>query len=129
MYLMAHGIDRSEVEARTNVKSISHETTFEQDTSDSETLLKALEILSEEVAKEAEHENLYFKTITIKVRYQNFETHTSSKTLNFMTNRAQDLKKTAKELFQHYLNTERKIRLIGVRVSTFISSEKQKTLG
>ena len=36
MYLMAHGIDRSEVEERTEVKSISHETTFEEDTADAQ---------------------------------------------------------------------------------------------
>jgi DNA polymerase IV (DinB-like DNA polymerase) len=128
MYLMAHGIDKSEVEARNGVKSISHETTFEQDTNDTNEVLKTLEEMSDEVAKEAKHENLFFKTVTIKVRYQNFETHTTSKTLPFMTDRPQDLRKTAKELMHRYLNPERKIRLIGVRVSTFISSEKQKTL-
>lgn len=128
MYLSAHGIDKSEVETRYGIKSISHETTFEQDTDDRAEITKTIESMSDEVAKEAKNENLFFKTVTIKVRYQNFETHTSSKTLPFMTDRTQDLRKTAKELLQHYLNPERKIRLIGVRVSTFISSEKQKTL-
>ena len=42
MHLMARGIDRSEVEARTGVKSISHETTFEEDTNDADAVLKAL---------------------------------------------------------------------------------------
>ena len=128
MHLMARGIDRSEVEPRTEVKSISHETTFEEDTADPDTVLQALEALSEEVNKEALSQNLFFKTVTIKLRYENFETHTRSKTLPFMTNRQQDLKKTAKELLQTYLKPDRKVRLIGVRVSTFISGEKQKTL-
>jgi hypothetical protein len=39
-----------------------------------------------------------------------------------------DLKKNAKELLVPYFVSERKIRLIGVRVSTFISAEKQQTL-
>jgi DNA polymerase IV (DinB-like DNA polymerase) len=128
LYLFAHGIDRSEVEQRTGVKSISHETTFEEDTADAEELRKTVDWLSEEVSKEAIDQNFFFKTITIKVRYQNFETHTRGKTLPFMTNRAQDLKKNAKELLQPYLRPDRKIRLIGVRVSTLISAEKQKTL-
>ena len=128
MHLMARGIDRSEVEPRTGVKSISHETTFEEDTADPDTVRQALEALSEEVNKEALSQNLFFKTVTIKLRYENFETHTRSKTLPFMTNRQQDLKKTAKELLQTYLKPDRKVRLIGVRVSTFISGEKQKTL-
>jgi DNA polymerase IV (DinB-like DNA polymerase) len=128
MHLMARGIDRSEVEPRTEVKSISHETTFEEDTGDVDTVLEALDSLSEEVCREVLNQNLFFKTVTIKVRYENFETHTRSKTLAFMTNRLQDLKKTTKELLQVYLRQNRKVRLIGVRVSSFISGEKQKTL-
>ncbi len=128
MYLMAHGIDRSEVTPRTEVKSISHETTFEEDTDDAEKVLQTLDAMSEAVCSEALSQSLFFKTVTIKVRYENFETHTRSKTLPFMTNRVQDLKKTAKELLQTYLRKDRKVRLIGIRVSSFVKGEKQKTL-
>jgi DNA polymerase IV (DinB-like DNA polymerase) len=128
MHLMARGIDNSEVEQRMGVKSISHETTFEEDTDDASVILTALDALSDDVSKEAAEQRLFFKTVTIKVRYENFETHTTSKTLPFMTNRPQDLKKTARELLQGYLRRDRKIRLIGVRVSSFVSGEKQKTL-
>jgi len=128
MHLMARGIDNSEVETRSGVKSISHETTFEEDTDDPSVVLAALEALSNDVSEEAADQQLFFKTISIKVRYENFETHTTSKTLPFMTNRPKDLKKTARELLQNYLKHGRKIRLIGVRVSSFVSGEKQKTL-
>ncbi|XES77925.1 MAG: DNA polymerase IV [Candidatus Bathyarchaeia archaeon] len=128
MYLMAHGVDRSEVQEREGVKSISHETTFEEDTANAPTILEALEALAEEVSKEAQMQRLFFKTVTIKIRYQNFETHTRSKTLQFMINRPQDLKKTSRELLTPYLQGERKIRLIGVRVSSFVSGAKQQTL-
>lgn len=129
MYLMAHGVDRSEVQERAGVKSISHETTFEEDTANAQVVLDALDTLAEEVSKEAQTQRLFFKTVTVKVRYENFETHTKSKTLQFMTNRPQDLKKTARELLLPYLQVERKIRLIGVRVSSFVSGAKQQTLG
>ncbi len=128
MHLMARGIDRSEVEERTEVKSISHETTFEQDTDEAGTVLTALDALSEEVCREALAQHLFFKTVTVKVRYENFETHTRSKTLPFMTSRVQDLKKTARDLLQAYLRQGRKIRLIGVRVSNLVKGEKQQTL-
>jgi DNA polymerase IV (DinB-like DNA polymerase) len=128
MHLMARGIDRSEVEARTEVKSISHETTFEEDTADAEVVLEALDALAAGVSKEVTAHKLFFKTVTVKVRYENFETHTRSKTLPFITNRLQDLQKTAKELLKAYLKHDRKIRLIGVRVSSFVKGEKQKTL-
>ena len=128
MHLMAQGIDRSEVETRTEVKSISHETTFEEDTDNAEVVLKALDQLAADVTQEVAAQKLFFKTVTVKVRYENFETHTRSKTLPFMTARQQDLQKTARDLLQPYLKRDRKIRLIGVRASSFVKGEKQKTL-
>jgi len=128
LYLMAHGIDRSEVEERSEVKSISRDITFEEDTANFEFVLKTLDRLSEEVHKDVLEQNLYFKTVTVKVRYENFETHTHSKTLPFITDRLRDLKKTTRELMQDYLKPDRKIRLIGVRVSNFTSTLRQKTL-
>ncbi|MEM3697006.1 MAG: DNA polymerase IV [Candidatus Bathyarchaeia archaeon] len=128
MYLMAHGVDKSEVEEREEIKSISRETTFEEDTSNSELVLRTLDALSEEVHKDVLNQRLYFKTVTVKVRYENFETHTHSKTLSLITNRLEELKKTSKELLKTYLKSDRKIRLVGVRVSNFTSAEKQKTL-
>jgi DNA polymerase IV (DinB-like DNA polymerase) len=128
MYLMASGIDRSEVEERGGIKSLSRELTFEVDTGDFGLVLNSLDRLSEQVYEDVLRHSLCFKTVTVKVRYENFETHTHGKTLPFITNRLQDLKKIAKELTQAYLRPERKIRLIGVRVSSFTSAEKQKTL-
>jgi DNA polymerase IV (DinB-like DNA polymerase) len=128
LYLIAHGVDRSEVEERGEVKSISRDVTFEEDTDDFDFVLETLDRLSEEVHKDVSKQNFCFKTVTVKVRYENFETHTHGKTLPFVTDRLQDLQKTAKELVQDYLRSYRKIRLVGVRVSNFVSAEKQKRL-
>jgi DNA polymerase IV (DinB-like DNA polymerase) len=128
MHMMAKGIDKSEVEERVGVKSVSHETTFEQDTADSTTIFQALDALCEEVLKETVSQNLLFKTVTIKIRYQGFETHTRSKTLPFLSNRLRDLQKTANELLFINLQKDRMVRLIGVRVSSLFSGGKQRTL-
>jgi DNA polymerase IV (DinB-like DNA polymerase) len=128
MCLMAHGIDKTEVEERSKIQSASRENTFETDTSDPELVLRTMNNLSEDLHKDVTERRLYFRTVSVKVRYENFETHTSSRTLPFMTDRLQDLSKTAKELLQHYLKPERKIRLIGVRVSNLMSAKSQRTL-
>ena len=128
MHLMASGVDDSEVEERDGVKSVSHETTFEVDTADAAVILQALEGLCVDVQKEVENQHLLFKTATLKLRYENFETHTRSRTLPFLTNRLHDLQKNTKELAAQYLLRDRKVRLVGVRVSSLVSSEKQKTL-
>ena len=128
LYLMAHGVDKSEVEERGEIKSISRDVTFQEDTADFEFVMKTLDNLSDEVYRDVLEQKLRFKTVTVRVRYENFETHTHSKTLPFITDRLQDLKRTASDLVQFYLRSDRKIRLIGVRVSNFVSAKKQKTL-
>jgi len=128
LYLFAQGIDRSEVGLRGVVKSIGRNVTFEKDTSDWGFVFQTLDKLCEEVYKEVKQYNFLFKTVTVTVRYENFETHTHSKTLPFLTNRLSDFEKTAHELMQPYLRPERKIRLVGARVSNLVSSEKQRKL-
>jgi DNA polymerase IV (DinB-like DNA polymerase) len=128
LYLYAQGQDRSEVGFEGEVKSIGRNITFEKDTSDWDLVLKVLYRLCEAVHKELDQNRFLFKTVTITVRYENFETHTHSRTLPFLTSRLEDIKKTANELLQPYLRPERKIRLIGARVSSLVSTEKQTRL-
>jgi len=128
LHLMARGIDNSEVEERNEAKSVSRENTFEEDTSDFELVMRSLDELSEQVHGDVVKQKYNFKNVTIKVRYENFETHMHGKTLPHVTNRLEDLKKAARELMSAYLKTDRKIRLIGVRVSSLESARKQMTL-
>ena len=127
-HLMARGFDESEVAEREEVKSVGREVTFEEDTSDLDLILGTFEKLSEAIHREVVKLNVLFKTVTVKVRFENFETHTHGKTLPFFTDRLQDLQRTARELAEAYLRQNRKMRLIGVRVSTFISHKEQTTL-
>lgn len=127
-HLMARGIDESEVAERGEIKSVGREVTFEEDTSDLDLILGTLDELSETVHGEVVRLKMLFKTVTVKVRFENFETHTHGRTLPSFTNRLQDLQKTARELAETYLRQNRKVRLIGVRVSTFTSHKEQTTL-
>lgn len=128
LHLIALGIDKSDVQERNWIKSISRELTFQEDTDDFDSILRNLDKLSEEVCTDVLKQQLYFKTVTVKVRYSNFETHTHGKTFPFITDRLLDVERAARELLQPYLKAEQKIRLIGVRVSSLVSSEKQRTL-
>lgn len=128
LYTMAHGIDRSDVEERSEIKSIGRDVTFQEDTDNRDYVLRALDALSEDVCEDVLAQHLYFRTVTIRVRYENFETHTHSKTLSYTTDRLPDLTKTARELIQPFFEPDRKIRLVGVRVSNFVSGSTQKKL-
>ncbi|UCC59126.1 MAG: DNA polymerase IV [Candidatus Bathyarchaeum sp.] len=128
LYLSAQGIDNSEIQERWTRKSMSREITFEEDTSDSNLILETLDAISEDLHRELTASNFTFKTTTVKVRYANFETHTHGKTLLFFTDRLRDIQKIARDLVQAYLRPDRKIRLIGVRLSNLFSTKKQMRL-
>jgi DNA polymerase IV (DinB-like DNA polymerase) len=127
-HLLANGIDRSEVIEGWEAKSISREFTFEEDTDDKYLIYKTLDKLCEQVCDDVRNSRFHFKTVSIKIRYSNFETHTHSRTLPFLTSRMKDIQKTCHELIEAFLQPNRKIRLVGTRVSKLVSSEKQKTL-
>jgi DNA polymerase IV (DinB-like DNA polymerase) len=128
LYLMAQGIDNSPVQEHWERKSMSRELTFETDTADSMLILDTMDALSEDLHQELTASNFTFKTATVKIRYQNFETHTHGKTLPYFTDRLKDIQKSAKELVQDYLQPNRKIRLIGIKLSNLLSTEHQTRL-
>ena len=92
--------------------------TFEEDLDDDGQILEVLDGLAEEVHQELIDGNLRFKTITVKVRYQHFETHTRARSLSFSTNDLYILRNNAKRLIDVFLRGDKKVRLIGLRVST-----------
>ncbi|MFC1559587.1 DNA polymerase IV [Candidatus Margulisiibacteriota bacterium] len=119
MYDLARGIDESPLIEHWEPKSASREHTFEYDIKDSNIIFDALRKLTESVCKELKEEELVGKTITIKIRYQGFETHTKQKTLKVSTNDPEVVYGAAEKLLEPFLLDKRKIRLIGVRVSKF----------
>ncbi len=125
---LANGIDNSEVIEEHEIKSIGREVTFEEDTNDSELIFKAIDKLVDDFHYELISGHIQFKTVNIKIRYEDFETHTHARTLQFYTDDKQRIKDIAKELTFPFLNNNKKIRLIGVRVSGLKFGEKQKTL-
>ncbi len=128
LYLSAQGIDNDEIQERWERKSISREITFEEDMSDFTLIFDTLDAISEDLYQELIASNFAFKTTTVKIRYKNFETHTHGKTLPFFTDQLKDIKRSARDLAQDYLDSDRKIRLIGIKLSNLLSTEKQKRL-
>lgn len=116
---LAAGQDDSEVSEDYAAKSFGHEITFEKDTRDQALLTRAILELCGEVIGEIMHEKVLFRTVTIRVRFDNFETHTSSHTLRAATQNGTILQREALRLLFPYFLKRRLIRLIGVRVSNF----------
>jgi DNA polymerase IV (DinB-like DNA polymerase) len=117
LHAYANGIDYGEVIEDYETKSVGREVTFEKDLDDKGQILGILDELAEEVHQELIDNNLRFKTITVKVRYQHFDTHTRAKSLSFPTNDLYILRNNAKRLIDAFLRGNNKVRLVGLRVS------------
>jgi DNA polymerase IV (archaeal DinB-like DNA polymerase) len=120
LHEFANGIDNSEVIEEYETKSIGGDTTFEKDLDDEEKILRILDELAEEVHADVIANGFKFKTITVRIRYEHFDTHTSAKSLSFYTNDLDILANNAKRLMSPLLRGKKKVRLIGVRVSNLI---------
>jgi len=121
----AHGVDRREVIEGYETKSIGREVTFEKDVDDEDKILETLDDLAEEIHTELINSGFRFKTITVKVRYENFDTYTRAKSLPFLTNDVYILRNSAKRLINALLRSNKKVRLIGLRVSTLKGNSYQ----
>jgi DNA polymerase-4 len=124
LWEMSQGIDTSEVSAEREVKSISNETTFEKDTADTKLILAELSYLCEQVSDRLRAGSFKCRTITLKLRFENFETHTRSLTLDEPTNFAEALIGRVRELFSEFSASERKARLVGVRASNLSCADE-----
>ncbi len=122
LHEFANGIDNSKVIEEYETKSIGRDTTFEKDVDDEEQILRVLDGLAEEVHEDVIANGFKFKTITVRVRYQHFDTHTRSKSLPFLTDDLDILRNNAKRLMEPFLRSKKRVRLIGVRVSNLNAS-------
>lgn len=122
-YRIARGIDNRQVKPNRIRKSIGKERTFSDDISDLEWIGNFLEELSEKISGSMSKLNASGKTITLKVRYKNFETVTRSETLHHFANDPAEISSTAKRLLADTETGVREVRLLGISVSSLNLSE------
>ncbi|QQL50944.1 DNA polymerase IV [Mucilaginibacter ginkgonis] len=123
----ARGIDSSEIIPHSERKSISTEHTFDADTADERTLQTILVSMTEELAYKLRKENKIAGCMAVKIRYSNFETHTIQEKIPL--NAAEHiLIPGIKNLLQKTWNRNRKVRLIGVRLSQLARGNYQINL-
>ena len=127
MIQYAKGIDESQVTENYEVKSIGRELTFENDTADTREINSAIERLSKDVMAEVSKSQVSFKTVTVKLRYSGFIEHIHSRSVR-ITSDYDMLIETAKQLCTQSIDTSRKVRKIGVRVSNLVKCKGQKKI-
>jgi DNA polymerase-4 len=128
LYRKARGGDSYEFVIDAEPKSISHNHTFGEDTSDVEALAALLSHLSQKACKRLREAGLAARTLTLTIRYAGFETHTRSKTLAEATRLDSDIFAVFQELFRTHRDVKRKVRLLGVSLSGFTHGNEQLDL-
>ncbi len=122
MHAASNGRDDREVVTYSEPKSISRETTFEDDlhpVRDRERLSSIFTDLCTRVAGDLERKGFLGKTIGLKVRYDNFRTLTRDCTITEPTRDAVAIRRAASECLKR-VPLDRRIRLLGVRVGSLV---------
>jgi DNA polymerase-4 len=111
---LAQGIDERSVEIDRESKSLGKETTFDQDVADLEYLDNILLAFTQQLARRLRLLNLQARSITLKIRYANFQTLTRSKTISESSDSELILYRAAHDLLKRLPPSDRKVRLIGM---------------
>ena len=125
---LANGIDDREVHVEERAKSISNEFTFDKDTADGERINTTLMFLCEKVSQRMRAECLKTRTITLKIRLQDFSTFTRSITLHQATNFVDTIYKEIKKVYINFDKKGKRVRLLGVKTSNFIDGDFPDTI-
>jgi len=116
---LAHGRDDRPVEPAGEAKSIGNENTFERDTRDARLIASTLMELCESVAHRLRQAGLRARTVTTKVRIEDFTTFTRAQTLPEPVDGAVAIYRVATQNLGRVALAGHQVRLIGVSVSGF----------
>lgn len=120
----AHAIDNTPVVPYSEQKSISTESTFEEDTINVEKLKSILTAMVEKVAFKLREQKRLTSCVTVKIRYSNFDTETKQIHVPY-TSSDHVLLRVVQELFQKLYTRRMLIRLIGIRLSGLVHGSHQ----
>jgi DNA polymerase IV (DinB-like DNA polymerase) len=126
----SQGIDDTTVQETGEAESISRISTLKEDTRDLEIILEKANRLCDEIQAGLVKKRLSFKQVGIVAIMKDLSIHSRTKTLEKPTDDLETLKRTAKDLFEKFLQeSSLEIRRVGVRVSSLIKEQnKQKQL-
>ena len=117
---VAQGLDERPLRTTSETKSVSREVTFERDlqvVADRQVLSAKFEALCARVADDLKKHDLAGKTVGIKLKFEDFTTVTRDITLPRNTADPGTILKAARDCLKR-VPFEKKIRLLGVRIST-----------
>ncbi len=129
LHRLCRGEDDRPVITDQAIKSISQEQTFDEDRADRSEVRSVLRRQAEKVAMRLRKGDLRGRTITVKIRFGDFQTITRSTTLHAPTDGTDLICAEACDLFDAWAATGfQSVRLIGVGISQFTDEAEQFNL-
>lgn len=122
-YWISRGVDEREVRANRVRKSVGAENTFSSDLTEFEAMLAELQPLIDKVWRHCEDKGVYGRTVTLKVKFADFELISRSRTVANSVVRRSDLAKVTTESLRGLFPMKKAVRLLGVSVSGFVGEE------
>ena len=127
-YQLARGIDFRPVEPYRERKSIGAETTLSYNLNiDDEEVAEILSELCEEVAYRTKHSEKLGKTITLKIKYEDFTQITRSISVEHPICTQEDIRTHVYNLLKNVHSEDKQIRLLGVTLSNLVDSKDEFT--
>lgn len=118
-YKVVRGIDERPVQSNRETKSVGAEDTLSEDTNDDSVMHSLLQQISETVAKRLEKHNLKGKTVTLKIKFEDFKQITRSRSFAFPIYKADEIYTEAIKLLEEADIGFTKVRLLGITLSRF----------
>lgn len=124
-YNRIRGIDPRQINTVRERKSLGLERTFTKGTNDIELLKTYLESFSLELAGDLECRRIHTRTITLKIKDENFRTQTRSRTLSSHISSSNEIFEIVVNLLDE-INITQNIRLIGITASNLITLDLEQ---
>ncbi|WP_420888218.1 DNA polymerase IV [Bradyrhizobium brasilense] len=117
-YWISRGVDNREVRADRIRKSVGAETTFSSDLTEFQTLAAELQPLIDKVWRHCEDKTARGRTVTLKVKFNDFEIITRSRSVPAAVSSRAELERLSIALLQNEIPFSRSVRLLGISLSS-----------
>jgi nucleotidyltransferase/DNA polymerase involved in DNA repair len=122
----AWGRGQTHLELEYEQKSISRDTSFEQDTTDMGYIRSMLYYLTERACRTLRQMGQAARTVSVKLRYNDFATVGKARTLGEPSNHDDVVYGAARELLEKLYTRAIAVRLVGVHLSGLVSDEQMQ---
>jgi DNA polymerase-4 len=125
---ICRAIDHREVKPERKAQSVSVENTYSNDLLNIEELKNAMFDLTENLEKRIKNKGFAFKTVNLKLRYNDFETLSRNRTITHYTQDFTIVNELAIELLEEFKTLEKPVRLLGIGISNLLRPEEAESV-